>query len=371
MVTTVATNDTESIAQILEANAIHCQTLTLDTQSIDRVRADATIDVIITTLSSKIQDWLAAMARQRTSFASRAWLQTILLVEDVSYELIPLLSSFQPHEILLKPVEPHVLVRTVSAARERANAKRHQVLQNDQSATLLRRFLDLGQHVLDGLRQVGAPDEVTGGNVYQLTSVMQGHGAWQQDSKLTAHPRQLTAERLRVLIRARTMRKAFFPAELFADPAWDMLLDLLYAHLTDRPLYVSSLCIAAGVPTTTALRRLDELVELKLVERLGDPTDKRRTIVRLTPDGLKRTQQCVETLCDAIARGDEGPLRMPAQSDKTVEHRIRLDSRTPLSVPLQSSKRPLVRAPPQRTAPLSSRGATEEKVSSPDDGMVP
>jgi len=36
-----------------------------------------------------------------------------------------------------------------------------------------------------------------------------------------------------------------------ADPAWDMLLDLTAARAESRAVSVSSLCIAAGVPTTT------------------------------------------------------------------------------------------------------------------------
>ena len=37
----------------------------------------------------------------------------------------------------------------------------------------------------------------------------------------------LSAETIRAVIRARRLRARYFPEELFADPAWDMLLDLL------------------------------------------------------------------------------------------------------------------------------------------------
>ncbi len=66
----------------------------------------------------------------------------------------------------------------------------------------------------------------------------------------------ISAETVRAVIRARRLRARYFPEELFADPAWDMLLDLLQAEIAHLRVPVSSLCIAAAVPATTALRWL-------------------------------------------------------------------------------------------------------------------
>ncbi len=75
-----------------------------------------------------------------------------------------------------------------------------------------------------------------------------------QDTPMQSRPRYLEA-----LIAARSDRQALFKTELFADPAWDMLLDLALSEASGRRISVTSLCIASGVPTTTALRRLDDL----------------------------------------------------------------------------------------------------------------
>lgn len=87
---------------------------------------------------------------------------------------------------------------------------------------------------------------------------------------------------VRRLLRVRRERDRFFPAELFADPAWDMLLDLTAARLEGKTVPVSSLCIAAAVPTTTALRWVRSLTQAGLLERRVDPTDGRRTYVSLS-----------------------------------------------------------------------------------------
>ncbi|MCT8267798.1 MULTISPECIES: response regulator [Afifella] len=99
---------------------------------------------------------------------------------------------------------------------------------------------------------------------------------------------------LRALVAARTDRDAIFKAKLFSDPAWDMMLDLAVAEATGRFVSVTSLCLASGVATTTALRRIDELQEADLIMRFPDETDRRRTLVRLTETGLERMHAFVE-----------------------------------------------------------------------------
>lgn len=87
---------------------------------------------------------------------------------------------------------------------------------------------------------------------------------------------------IRAIIRARRLREKFFGAELFADPAWDMMLDLMAARLERRQVAVSSLCIAAAVPPTTALRWIKTLTEAGVFARTADPQDGRRIYVELT-----------------------------------------------------------------------------------------
>jgi DNA-binding MarR family transcriptional regulator len=93
----------------------------------------------------------------------------------------------------------------------------------------------------------------------------------------------LSVETVRAVIRARRLRTRYFPEHLFADPAWDMLLDLLQAEIAQLRVPVSSLCIAAAVPATTALRWLKTLVQEGVFVRRADPHDGRRVFVELAP----------------------------------------------------------------------------------------
>lgn len=89
------------------------------------------------------------------------------------------------------------------------------------------------------------------------------------------------AKMVRRMLRQRRMREQYFPADLFADPAWDMLLDLYAARLERQPVSVSSLCIAAAVPATTALRWIKTMTDAGLFVRDADPHDGRRIFIAL------------------------------------------------------------------------------------------
>ena len=93
----------------------------------------------------------------------------------------------------------------------------------------------------------------------------------------------VSLEAVRQVIRARRLRARYFDEELFADPAWDMLLDLLQAEIAQHRVPVSSLCIAAAVPATTALRWIKSMTDSGLFKRRADPHDGRRVFVELAP----------------------------------------------------------------------------------------
>jgi hypothetical protein len=110
----------------------------------------------------------------------------------------------------------------------------------------------------------------------------------------------LSAETVRSVIRARRLRARYFPDDLFADPAWDMLLDLLQAEIAQLRVPVSSLCIAAAVPATTALRWLKAMVGRGLFVRRADPHDGRRVFVELAPEASQALRRYFGELGQAL-----------------------------------------------------------------------
>lgn len=104
------------------------------------------------------------------------------------------------------------------------------------------------------------------------------------------------AKAVRRMLRQRRMREQYFPADLFADPAWDMLLDLFAARLERQPVSVSSLCIAAAVPATTALRWIKTMTDAGLFVREADPQDGRRIFIALSEGAHEAMARYFEAL---------------------------------------------------------------------------
>ena len=86
-----------------------------------------------------------------------------------------------------------------------------------------------------------------------------------------AHERQQRIARARQTaasaLNLRRRREQALGASLFAEPAWDMLLDLYLRQSEGLRTTVSSACLGSAAPPTTALRHMAILVERGLVER--------------------------------------------------------------------------------------------------------
>jgi DNA-binding MarR family transcriptional regulator len=135
---------------------------------------------------------------------------------------------------------------------------------------------------LDGSRLAKLSDEVAriGAALAQL-SLRQEKPV---ESKASGTPPDVSREAVVWVIKARRMRERFLPQDLFADPAWDVLLDLFQAELSRFPISVSAVCQGVGAPPTTALRYIKTMTEQGLIIRKPDPFDGRRVFLELSPE---------------------------------------------------------------------------------------
>jgi Fic family protein len=98
-------------------------------------------------------------------------------------------------------------------------------------------------------------------------------------------------EAARQIYEGRRNRERIFGQGLFADPAWDILLDLYIARREGRKVTISSACIAASAPTTTATRHISHLVQIGLIVRIPHPVDARSSYLQLTATGERKLTQ--------------------------------------------------------------------------------
>lgn len=106
---------------------------------------------------------------------------------------------------------------------------------------------------------------------------------------------------IRDSLRREAKRREIGGGELFGDPTWAMLLDLLLAKFENRRISVSSACIASGAPMSTALRLVRRLVGEEVLIRLPDEHDRRRHFLVINP---RLEQPLLDHIADQL-RQDE------------------------------------------------------------------
>lgn len=96
----------------------------------------------------------------------------------------------------------------------------------------------------------------------------------------------------------RRIRDAAFGADLFADPMWDLMLELYASGAEGAKVSVSRACAASRAPSSSALRYIKEMTSKGLVVRDECRSDARRVYVRLSD----KTRVAMSDLLNRIMR---------------------------------------------------------------------
>lgn len=123
-------------------------------------------------------------------------------------------------------------------------------------------------------------------------------------------------------IRMRRLRRALFPGQWFADPVWDILLDLYLLEALGKPAFLTG--IAASVPITTALRWTQRLAAAGLIDSRPDPRDGRRTILSLTDTSRQGLTAWAEQMFTSQPRPDDHSRPGADKPDGPIRTRRRI-----------------------------------------------
>lgn len=180
------------------------------------------------------------------------------------------------HQILCDPAPPD-WIGAIAAAQGVSHLTLHDRISENEAARLAKLNAEVAR-IADVLARLSKHEDAP------RAAVVAEAGLDFASEPSGEHP--ITAGDIRQIVRARRLRDRYVGSGLFEDPAWDMMLDLYAAHLERAHVSVSSLCIAAAVAPTTALRWIARLTEAGLFERRPDPFDRRRAFMSLTERGL-------------------------------------------------------------------------------------
>ena len=259
------------LAPLIDATACACADLT------DEPDPSAQYDVIILHIGSnseQVRQAVEAWRRYADDRGATIVCSTSLDQLDSLTDLIPddeifWLVDFRPDEWFLTLMAAH-------ASRRQGSATGLLRDQGTEAEVALARITDELERM--GRMLSGLARSVDAAAPPGLAQTPVGYRP--QPDRRAAAP--LDAPRLRRMLAERRARARFFDEQLFGEPCWDMLLDLMAARLEEKRVSVSSLCIAAAVPPTTALRWMKAMTEMGLIERVADPKDGRRVFVRIS-----------------------------------------------------------------------------------------
>lgn len=107
-----------------------------------------------------------------------------------------------------------------------------------------------------------------------------------------------TAEILTRIIRARRRREELLSPELFADPAWDILLQLYVGRLTGAAVQAAELALPSSVPESTLGRWIGKLEEDGWIRRMPGPDNAGGARLELSARGAAAMQSWVKDLAE-------------------------------------------------------------------------
>ena len=252
------------------------------------------------------EEWITRIHQACAASEARNRTHIVLLAEQLCPRTIARLGRVTSWSSLPAPFAPEDLAATFADGVRKLNelcqlAYFTETIRSEAELMMARTSSMLG--VLDRLDDAARKNDGAGegsGNLVSFGAARRGASGGEPALDQTQMRRWV-----RALIELSGTRSTYLPGKLFSDPAWDMLLDLAEARLAGKRVSVSSLCIAANVPATTALRRIGDLVAENLATRIRDPEDGRRVFVDLTDEAFGQMMAYVSGVTARLPKSSE------------------------------------------------------------------
>jgi len=111
------------------------------------------------------------------------------------------------------------------------------------------------------------------------------------------------------LRRLRRVSGENLPPGITVEASWEILLDLYVSERQGERISLTALGGSAGVPLTSALRRIQELERNGMISRIPDQADKRRVAAHLTDKGREAVQAFIRSYANSCS-DDGSPMSL-------------------------------------------------------------
>lgn len=264
------------MSRALGGDGIPCIPAGSAAEAMQRLRADPSIDVVVSDICMPATGGIEFLGAVRREFRDRPWLQLLLVTGQASIETAVAAMRLDASDYLLKPIDVKSVRESVRHALARAESVRKVLgtAQDSPGALALAQIADAARALAADMQRAIEPDAAV---------------ASREPSRGDANLRALN-----LLQQLQSARDTIFGEAVMPEPAWEMLAELMRARLAGQHVSVTSLALSSRSPTTTALRRIEDLIQGGLAARVPDPGDRRRTYVELTPEGVSRMRLFLE-----------------------------------------------------------------------------
>ena len=271
------------MSRVLGSSAIACKTAESAAEALEVLKVVPEIDVVVSDIYMPTTDGIEFLGTVRRDFADRPWLQLLLVTGQASLETAVAAMRLEASDYLFKPIEPKTLREAVQHALTRAESIRkvRATTGDSPGARELQQIADTAKALAEDMRRT-----------IEHGAGATGSGTAGQGSPV--RPEDTSLRTLKLLQKLQEARASIFGEAVMPEPAWEMLAELMRARLAGQHLSVTSLALSSKSPMTTALRRIEDLIQGGLAARMPDPADRRRTYVELTPEGMARMQLFLE-----------------------------------------------------------------------------
>ena len=271
------------MSRVLGSSAIACKTAESAAEALNLLKVTPEIDVVVSDIYMPTTDGIEFLGTVRRDFADRPWLQLLLVTGQASLETAVAAMRLEASDYLFKPIEPKTLREAVQHALTRAESIRkvRATTGDSPGARELQQIADTAKALAEDMRRTIESDSGKRDRPAPGPAV-------------AARPEDTSLRTLKLLQKLQEARSSIFGEAVMPEPAWEMLAELMRARLAGQHLSVTSLALSSKSPMTTALRRIEDLIQGGLAARMPDPADRRRTYVELTPEGMARMQLFLE-----------------------------------------------------------------------------
>jgi CheY-like chemotaxis protein len=278
----------ELVSSVLTTNGLPCLTASSGEQALALIAANPDILLAISDINMPGMDGIALLGRINSQSPDGHAPRVIFLTAHARVDYAVAALRLGAIDFLTKPVRPQNLLGVVRNAWDAALRARAASALPDEVAALARKAQELAAVVQR--RAVLRPPENPPVPVAVVPATAE------RDASHSADVALLGMDRLRRL------RREFPPLGELDDVAWDLVRELVRVERTTQRLSVSALSMAAEqVSSSTAVRRIQDLVRAGVLVRTPDPADARRDFVNLAPEMRATLDRYLEQVAQEFA----------------------------------------------------------------------